>query len=114
MVAKTQSNDLTGTIAADFENRLDNPWQKYLIDKYKSYDREKYWCVGCRILPMNEGVKLVFICKDKSGNSYQQFELPEEVTYQEAFSFYKRISIILGYGESIDKIEAKGGWCVLE
>lgn len=47
MIASVQYNDLRGTAAADVADEYMNSLQKYLMDTFREYDPERYYCRGC-------------------------------------------------------------------
>ena len=106
MIAKVQYNDLTGTAAADITDFSLNSLEKYLTDHFENYDTERYFCVGCRLYiagQTSNTVNIQFICLDKEENKYV-YLCPKDMSYEEAFSLFKRFDIVLG-NESISEID---------
>ena len=107
MKAKVQYNDLTGTAAADITDFSLNSLEKYLTDRFENYDTEHYFCVGCRLYIAGQTSNLVslrFICLDKEEHKYVYLCPAEDMSYEDAFSLFKRFDIVLGSGDSIDEI----------
>ena len=107
MIAKVQYNDLTGTAAADISDFSLNSLEKYLIDHFDNYDTERYFCVGCRLNlggQTSTTVSIRFICLDKEEHKYVYLCPVDDMSYEEAFSMFKRFDIVLGSNESISEI----------
>jgi hypothetical protein len=107
MIAKVQYNDLTGTAAADISDFSLNSLEKYLIDHFDNYDTERYFCVGCRLNlggQTSTTVSIRFICLDKEEHKYVYLCPADDMSYEEAFSMFKRFDIVLGSNESISEI----------
>ena len=108
MIAKVQYNDLTGTAAADITDFSLNSLEKYLTDHFENYDTERYFCVGCRLNlggQTSTTVSIRFICLDKEEHKYVYLCPLDDMSYEEAFSLFKRFDIVLGSNESISEID---------
>lgn len=107
MIAKVQYNDLTGTAAADITDFSLNSLEKYLTDHFENYDTERYFCVGCRLNlggQTSTTVSIRFICLDKEEQKYVYLCPLDDLSYEEAFSLFKRFDVVLGSNESISEI----------
>ena len=107
MKAKVQYNDLTGTAAADITDFSLNSLEKYLTDHFENYDTERYFCVGCRLNlggQTSTNVSIRFICLDKEEHKYVYLCPVDNMSYEEAFSLFKRFDVVLGSNESISEI----------
>ena len=107
MIAKVQYNDLTGTAAADITDFSLNSLEKYLTDHFENYDTERYFCVGCRLNlggQTSTTVSIRFICLDKEEQKYVYLCPLDDLSYEEAFSLFKRFDVELGSNESISEI----------
>ena len=107
MIAKVQYNDLRGTVAADITDFSLNSLEKYLSDHFENYDTERYFCVGCRLYlggQTSKTVSIRFICLDKQERKYVYLCPVEDISYEEAFSLFKRLDIVLGSTEDIGEI----------
>lgn len=107
MIAKVQYNDLTGTAAADITDFSLNSLEKYLTDHFDNYDTGRYFCVGCRLYIAGQSsntVSIRFICLDKEEHKYVYLCPLEDMSYEEAFSLFKRFDIVLGSNEGIRDI----------
>lgn len=107
MIAKVQYNDLTGTAAADITDFSLNSLEKYLTDHFDNYDTGRYFCVGCRLYIAGQSsntVSILFICLDKEEHKYVYLCPVEDMSYEEAFSLFKRFDIVLGSNEGIRDI----------
>ena len=107
MIAKVQYNDLTGTAAADITDFSLNSLEKYLTDHFEYYDTERYFCVGCRLYitgQTSNTVRIRFICLDKEEHKYVYLCPIDNMSYEEAFSLFKRFDVVLGSNESIRDI----------
>lgn len=108
MIAGVLYNDLKGTSAADITDFSLNSLEKYLTDHFENYDRERYFCVGCRLYIAGQTsttVRLRFICLDKEEHKYVYLCPVDDMSYEEAFSLFKRFDIVLGSNEDISSIE---------
>ena len=108
MKARVQYNDLTGTAAADITDFSLNSLEKYLTDHFENYDTERYFCVGCRLNlggQTSTTVSIRFICLDKEEQKYVYLCPLDDMSYEEAFSLFKRFDIVLGSNESISEID---------
>lgn len=108
MKARVQYNDLTGTAAADITDFSLNSLEKYLTDHFENYDTERYFCVGCRLNlggQTSTTVSIRFICLDKEEHKYVYLCPLDDMSYEEAFSLFKRLDIVLGSNESISEID---------
>lgn len=107
MIAKVQYNDLRGTAAADITDFSLNSLEKYLTDHFENYDTERYFCVGCRLYlggQISKTVSIRFICLDKEEHKYVYLCPVDDMSYEEAFSLFKRFDIVLGSNDSINEI----------
>ena len=107
MKANVQYNDLTGTAAADITDFSLNSLEKYLTDHFENYDTERYFCVGCRLNlggQTSTTVSIRFICLDKEEHKYVYLCPVDDMSYEEAFSLFKRFDVVLGSNESISEI----------
>lgn len=107
MIAKVQYNDLTGTAAADITDFSLNSLEKYLTDHFDNYDTGRYFCVGCCLYIAGQSsntVSIRFICLDKEEHKYVYLCPVEDMSYEEAFSLFKRFDIVLGSNEGIRDI----------
>lgn len=108
MIAKVQYNDLTGTAAADITDFSLNSLEKYLTDHFDNYDTERYFCVGCRLYiagQTSNTVSIRFICLDKEEHKYVYLCPVDDMSYEKAFSLFKRFDIVLGSNDSISEID---------
>ena len=108
MIAKVQYNDLTGTAAADITDFSLNSLEKYLTDHFENYDTERYFCVGCWLNlggQTSTTVSIRFICLDKEERKYVYLCPINDMSYEEAFSLFKRFDVVLGRSESISEID---------
>ncbi len=108
MIAKVQYNDLRGTAAADITDFSLNSLEKYLTDHFENYDTERYFCVGCRLYlggQISNTVSIRFICLDKEEHKYVYLCPVDDMSYEEAFSLFKRFDVVLGSNESISEID---------
>lgn len=108
MKAKVQYNDLTGTAAADITDFALNSLEKYLTDHYENYDTERYFCIGCRLYiagQISNTVSIQFICLDKEDRKYVYLCPVDDKSFEEAFSLFKRLDIVLGSNESVSEID---------
>lgn len=98
MIAKVQYNDLRGTAAADVSDFYRNSLQNYLEGTYKSYDSERYYCVGCTIWASDSGnhVNVSFVCYDKQSGKHVIFEPMRDYSFEETFSMFKRFNVVIG------------------
>lgn len=86
MEAKVQYNDLRGSAVADVSDYCRNSLQVYLLNSYKGYDGERYYCEGITAY-VNDSSKMVnvsFICYDKKREEYVKF-IPKDYTYDRFF-----------------------------
>lgn len=107
MKAEVQYNDLMGTAAADITDFSLNSLEKYLTDHFENYDTERYFCVGCRMYIAGQTsttVSFRFICFDKEEHKYVYLCPVNDMSYEEAFSLFKRFDVVLGSNESISEI----------
>lgn len=105
MKASVQYNDFRGTVAADISDFHMNSLQNFLEKTYKSYDCKRYMCEGCTLWISERGhVNMTFICFDKIENKHVRFEPQNYMSYEEAFSLFKRFEIVMG-NSAIDDIE---------
>lgn len=98
MIAVVQYNDLRGTVAANVSDFYRNSLQTYLTDTYTSYDSKRYYCEGFTLWAGNNGPKTAhvgFVCRDKEEGKYVKF-VPNEYTYEQLFSLFKRFNIVMG------------------
>lgn len=108
MIAKVQYNDLRGTAAADISDFVLNSMERYLTEKFESYDTGKYFCVGCRMWlggQSSSKVTIRFVCLDKEEHKYVYLCPVDDMSYEEAFSLFKRFDVVLGINEDISDIE---------
>ena len=110
MKAKVQYNDFTGTVAADISDSYKNSVQEFLSKRFEGYDSKRYFCEGCRIYVsgqvMEPPISIDFVCYDYVDNKYVYLTPKEKMDYQEVFSLFKRLEIVMG-GRRIDDIEVK-------
>lgn len=107
MKARVQYNDLTGTAAADITDFSLNSLEKYLTDHFENYDTQRYFCVGCRLNlggQISNTVNIRFICFDKEEQKYVYLCPVKDMSYEDAFSLFKRFDIVLGSDEDISEI----------
>lgn len=104
MKAIVQYNDLFGTAAADVSDFYSNSLQTYLIDSYKSYDSERYYCEGFTMWASDSSktVNVGFVCLDKVERKYVKF-VPECYTFDRLFQLFKRFNVVMGI--NIDQVE---------
>lgn len=98
MIADVQYNDLRGTAAADVSDFYMNSLQHYLEVTYKSYNAERYFCIGCTIWASDSGnrVYVNFVCYDKQNGKHVIFEPEREYSFEETFSLFKRFNVVMG------------------
>lgn len=98
MIADVQYNDLRGTAAADVSDFYMNSLQNYLEVTYKSYNAERYFCIGCTIWASDSGnrVYVNFVCYDKQNGKHVIFEPGREYSFEETFSLFKRFNVVMG------------------
>ena len=107
MIAKVQYNDLRGTAAADITDFSLNSLEKYLTDHFENYDTERYFCIGCRLYlggQTSNTVSIRFICLDKEENKYVYLCPLDNMSYEDAFSLFKRLDVVLGRNDTINEI----------
>lgn len=96
MKANTQYNDLRGTSAADITDFSDNSIEKYLKNKFRNFDADRYIPVGCRIRISGDlGGHIEYICKDLNTNTHVILQSNSEEPLEEIFSLFKRFDIVL-------------------
>lgn len=97
MKANVQYNDLCGTAAADVSDFYHNSLQTYLTDSYKSYDRERYYCIGITMWASDcsKTVNVGFVCRDNKEEKYVKF-VPEDYTFDRLFELFKRFNVVMG------------------
>lgn len=105
MKASVQYNDLKGTAAADVSDFYSNSLQNYLISTYKTFDGDRYHCVGCTLFAGNQSshVNISFVCYDSQELKHVSFYPLEDYTVERAISLFKRFHVVIG--ERIDDIE---------
>lgn len=107
MIASVQYNDLRGTAAADVSDFYQNSLQKYLSEKFTTYDSERYVCQGCTIwisgqLPKID-ISVSYVCWDRQNDKYIRFRPLKDMTVEEIFSMFKRFEVVIG--QDINEIE---------
>lgn len=114
MKANVQYNDLRGTAAADVSDFYSNSLQTYLIDSYKSYDSERYYCEGFTMWASDNSktVNVGFVCLDKVEGKYVKF-VPEHYSFDRLFQLFKRFNVVMGI--DIDRVDVSDNdWLNLE
>lgn len=100
MIASVQYNDLRGTAAADVSDGYMSSLQKYLQERFKEYDSERYYCRGCTIWFGNErrsnSIRMRFLCFDREDERYIGFCPENDFTFDEVFNMFKRFEIVMG------------------
>lgn len=100
MKASVQYNDLLGTAAADVSDFENNSLQSYLSRRFKSFNGERYLCVGCTIFDSGQnGIPLLgirFLCLDQKENKYVYLCPLEKLSNDEILSLFKRLEIVIG------------------
>lgn len=104
MKANVQYNDLRGTAAADVSDFYRNSLQTYLIDSYKTYNGERYYCVGFTMWASDcsKTVNVGFVCRDNIDGKYVRF-VPKDYTFDRLFELFKRFNVVMG--SDIENVE---------
>ena len=72
MKASVQYNDQLGTAAADVSDFENNSLQSYLSRRYKSFNGERYLCIGCTIFDNGQNgnplLDIRLLCLDQKDN----------------------------------------------
>lgn len=98
MIASVQYNDLRGTAAADVSDDYMNDLQKYLQERFKEYDSERYYCRGCTIWFGNvgNGINVKFLCLDKAEEKFVGFYPDKDFTFDDVVAMFKRFEVVIG------------------
>lgn len=110
MIASVQYNDLIGTAAADVADGYMNSLQQYLSDTYQQFNSERYVCRGCTMFVSGQRetpfLSLSFLCWDKTADKFVRFYPKKDISFNEAFSIFKRFEIVIG--TDVNDIEVNG------
>lgn len=115
MKARVQYNDVVGTSAADVSDAYKNDLQTYLIDRFKGYNSNRYYCEGCYIYEscISDKATIRFICYDNQENKYVFFTPKIDYTLSDVVNVFKRLNIVMG--RQIDSIDiSNDDWLDLE
>lgn len=100
MQAKTQYNDLVGTVAADISDFMPGGNLDSLLPK--NYDSNRYQVVGFDVWGSGEKMVCALLCWDKeSDNDNSLITIDASYDSKQFFEFFKRFHMCLSYSEYI-------------
>ena len=103
MQAKTQYNDLVGTVAADISDFMPGGNLDSLLPK--NYDSNRYPVVGFDVWGSGEKISCALLCRDKeSDNDNSLITIDVSYDSNQFFDFFKRFHLFLYYKGSEEYI----------
>lgn len=91
MSAKTQYNDLIGTVAADISDFMpESNFQSLLLD---NYDPNRYLVVGFDVWTSGNRGSVALLCRDKSCDDNTLIEIETQCDLKEFLDYFKRFNL---------------------